>query len=243
MKVFTLFILFFSSLPVEAFSGIYKVFVERQEEKKERGWSLSDWLGTKKRISLMDEWLSLNSSSDIFELYGGGAGGSLKEEENYLGNNFPKRDLSAWHAGFSLWIFGAEYKVEDWEDGAKDEHFHGLLRILGNSAQSSHIQLFYGQRKLKNSHLGGIEQNYFGGAIHLYLVSSLGGYWKYQKFDNADLPSLAISVESKRSTLGAFLDIWGLRLYAEFFNEKFENSQGAIVSKIDGSLFGTTLHF
>ena len=70
MKNLILSILFLL-LPLQSFAlaeGVYTVIVKKQEEKKSSRWSLADWLVTKKKIALMDQWLALNSSTTWFEL-------------------------------------------------------------------------------------------------------------------------------------------------------------------------------
>ncbi len=58
-----------------AFEGVYTVIIQKQQAKASSRWTLGDWLATKKKMALMDQWLALHSSTQIFELYLGGGEG------------------------------------------------------------------------------------------------------------------------------------------------------------------------
>ena len=59
--------------------GVYTVIIKKQQEKKSTRWTLSDWLATKKRMALMDQWLALNTKTTLFEARLGGSMGDVEE--------------------------------------------------------------------------------------------------------------------------------------------------------------------
>ena len=169
----------------QGLEGVYTVVIQKQAQKAQSRWTLTDWLRTKKKMALMDQWLALNTSAHIFELVLEGAEGHYKISQATM----PQKSghLSKNYGGsFFVSIFGLEYKREESLDFYKQDELQFNLRILGTSTQVTNLTLHYGQRKLNDVRYGEFEQNYFGLVSDLYLLSFLGLEGLYRTYNNAN---------------------------------------------------------
>jgi hypothetical protein len=229
---------------VAAIEGVYEVIIRKQEQKKASRWTLADWLLTKQKMALMDQWLALNSSTSWFEFLLEGNGNKLTAD------NTPEARLpyesQAYRYQGALYIKafglqGGKDKVSGFQDSS---FFQANLILLGSSAQSTHIQLHYGLRNL-NLNEGEISPNYWGASTTLYLLPFLGALYDYRKYTKDSAGALSLS-EGSRQEVGGFVDIWFLRLKATYFKERLKlNSvtNGAYDQQISGWWGGAQLFF
>jgi hypothetical protein len=68
MKYLLLLVFSFATFAQE---GTYEVIIRKQEAKKSSRWTLASWLLLKENMRLQDQWLAMNSSSTILEMYVG----------------------------------------------------------------------------------------------------------------------------------------------------------------------------
>lgn len=245
MKLKVLFISIFISLFIslsswcQGIEGVYQVIIKKQEEKRSNRWSLADWLVTKQKIALMDQWLALHSSSTWFEFFLEGTVGDLDAfQSNALG--LTTTSASRYQVATYVKALGAQYIKENLPGFQKNSMIQGNLILLGTSAQSTNIQLHYGGRTLKTS-FGEFKPTYWGASVNLYLLSFLGGSYEYRKFSEKGNYK-----GGSRAEYGAFLDLWFLRLKGTYFKERssyIRSSVGDYGHHISGWWLGAQLFF
>lgn len=216
--------------------GVYQVIIKKQEEKRSNRWSLADWLATKQKIALMDQWLALHSSSSWFELVLEGMGGDLDGYESTGVSS--KTSASRYQISAYIRALGFQYGVEKFPGLMDSSLLQANLILLGTSAQSTNIQLHYGQRTQETS-FGEFKPSYWGASASLYLLSFLGGTYEYRKFS-----SKGDYHGGKRYEYGAFLDVFFLRLKATYFKERngyTRSSIGDYGQSFSGWWFGAQL--
>jgi hypothetical protein len=235
-----------------AMEGIYTVIIkkqgDKQKDKKSKRWTLTDWLITKKKIALMDQWLALNSSKTWFEF----------KVANYLGdtdmvNNGIKTsaDTNKISGAIFIRMLGFEYDKIDIKENTNSnlsdqESYNAALLILGNSIQSTSVIAHYGQRKLTWPQQGQFKQDFYGGRLTLYLASFLGVQGRYDLYPtikSTNAPDL--SLKGERITLAPFIEWGALRLIGEFSTYKGRlYSQGQFLQSTEekSGLFGLELY-
>lgn len=219
-KTFIICSLFLFSFKTFSLEEVYTVIIKKQEEKRRSQWSLADWLLTKKKIALMDQWLALNTSADVFEssLFGG-------TNDLELVNESPVVEKSGVRFGASMFIYfaGLEYvkdKVSDVQDINK---FSLRLRLLGNSSQTTGLEFLGGIRTLNDkTGLGDFDQSFYGVQARLYLLSFLGIRSRYEKYsDDHNSSGTSLTLGGERIEYAVFADISFIQLEAMMYRENF----------------------
>ncbi|WP_372656157.1 hypothetical protein [Halobacteriovorax sp.] len=232
IKLLSTVLLFLISLQSFALAeGVYTVIVKKQEEKKSSRWSLADWLVTKKRIALMDQWLALNSSTTWFEYIFDYAAGDLDE--------YQENELERFGASLYLKFLGLEYSRNNFSALENKSEYKLNLLLLGSSVQSTHIRGFYGKRKDST-----YSQDLYGGSLTLYIASFLGTELNYTKLKEAKSSDGLSTVEGERVEYGVFLELSFIRLYLNNFKERNSFKGAGLSPRTDeGTILGTKLFF
>lgn len=216
MKKLLIIILTISSFSNYAIEGVYEVIIRKQEEKQKSRWSLSDWLLTKQKIALMDQWLALHSSTTWFEFFLEGSGGELD-----FGNNSDqtfKANSERFQGGLYIKMLGLSGGVDHFSGSLKSSFYQGSLIVFGTSAQSTNFQLHYGKRNLKGQ-FGDFDHSFFGFSSTLYLLPFLGGIYEYRNYSDANSGDYRYE-DGNRQEYGAFIDLWILRIRGTYFKER-----------------------
>lgn len=232
-----------STVCAQGIEGVYEVIVRKQEEKKAVRWTLADWLLTKQKMALMDQWLALHSSSTLFEFFLEGSGGML-DGRSSLESMDKSKTSYRYQAAFYLRAIGIQGGVDKFSGFQDSSFYQGNLILLGSSAQSTNIQVHYGKRNL-NTQYGEFGPTYWGVSGSLYLLPFLGGLYEYRNYSSDESAGNSFS-DRKRQEYGAFLDIWFLRLRGTYFKERSTfntTANGAFDQRISGWWFGGQLFF
>ncbi|MBF0205868.1 MAG: hypothetical protein HQK53_03180 [Oligoflexia bacterium] len=204
---------------------IVVMVLKKEEQKKNRGWNLTDWLLTKQKMSLMDQWLSLHSSATVFE----GIIGENYQKYKLNAEEIQDKEQEAKEGQFSLFvtILGIELSYNTNSEYDKSTTMQGqvVLRIFGRSIQGTHITIHYGyqQKKIENSN--DTTQNdtfknyYLGGDLNFYLMRYFGLEGLYRLYSKNKSEN-GVNRDGFYSEYGAFLDIRFVRLYGDIFKEK-----------------------
>ena len=197
---------------------IFIVVLKKQQEKEKRGWNLADWMSTKRKISLMDQWLALNSSASLFEFYLNADSANYKLDSS-------KKSLWRGSTGMFISILGFEGEYEK-----STEDYTALtgtlsLRLLGASNQNTNISMLYGYKQLESAS-DQFQNSFWGCSLTLNIVRNFGVTSSYRKY----LKQISDRGYDTSGTLweaGAFIDISFLRFHALWFEEKLTlNTQG-----------------
>ncbi len=229
----------------EGGSDVFVVFVKKEEQKKQSRWTLDEWLRTKNRMNLMDQWLAMNSSSNFFEGIIGGFRGSFEKESPLSISEKLTEEFKFKGGELQLYftIFGLEAEYEDTEEKTNARKLGLGLRLFGRAQQSTHLTLNVGQRKFNEEQL--YSNNYIGGTLGLYILKFLGfeGLYHYYMVSKAvDGPNL---FKGSTQRLGAFLDLKFIRFYYHWTLDKFTtqvNVESTERSRA-GHMLGVRLYF
>lgn len=201
--------------------GTYELIVKKkQEEKQSSRWSLASWLSMKRRMSLMDQWLVLNTDTIWFELYLDGAASSSKKDSDLF---YAEDDMSRYGAGLFFLPFGIEYGHYNYS-GFKNREWMGSLRILGSSLQSTNLILSYGTMLRDNDTLGELKNNFWQARSNLYLLDFFGLHGGYRQILENQNKARSFDLEGSKSFYGFFLELKLFRFYVEWFEEINERS-------------------
>lgn len=234
-KTILLFLLLTSTYAIE---GVYKVVIEKQQAKAQSRWSLGEWLATKQRIALMDQWLALNTEKNLFEMVLDHR--KFNFEPSISGEKVEK--VSSLYKGkFYITILGFEWESDYNSYQNKFEKYNLSLRLFGTSQQSTHFNFLYGQKKVNSETLESIEPKFFGFDGDIYLFSFLGASGSFEKL--LEEQSNGVKLTGEASSVGGFIEIFFLRFYAEKRIEKYyyRGSSHSTVEK-DGTTIGVSIY-
>jgi hypothetical protein len=242
MKYLLLLVFSFATFAQE---GTYEVIIRKQEAKKSSRWTLASWLLLKENMRLQDQWLAMNSSSTILEMYVG----ARHANEKYFpasSNSYTRQSFDQAHAAIFLYSFGLEAKyLTDGKEGANFQEGTGLFhwRILGRAAQSTNLTLSYGQNKLAHQTRGDFYNNIWGGSLTLYLFSFLGmeisNHWILKDPNEAGSETL----RGYHSSFTGFIDVSFIRFYAQWFENRYDFLQAGVRDTRKGVAFGGRFYF
>lgn len=230
---------------IMAQEGIYTVIIKKQEDKINSRWSLSDWLLTKKKMALQDQWLALHSSTQLFEFifdYSEGhvdiSKDSSPQKIEHLSKNFG--------AEFFISIFGLGYADEQVKKNYHQKEGWASLRIFGTSSQVAHLNIDYGVRFLRHQFYSSFQQQFYGVRANIYLIPILGIEGLYRKYNEDSGLDRGYTNEGERMEYGAFLDLLFLRVYIKLFKENLylKNSLQTNDKEVhQGKIIGLKLFF
>ncbi len=197
---------------------VFVIVMQKQQEKREKGWSLLGWMETKKKVALMDQWLALNSAPSAPEFYFNIDTARYK----YLGSRY---NLYRGSVGAFISIFGIEAEYESSEEKYSKLASQLSVRILGSSNQYTNITLHYGYRDFRDTH-----NQYVGANLTLNILSFVGVNASYNRH-------LTGSNSGDGYTLGPFVDLVFFRIYAHWFKETVANIEST------GTRLGLKMYF
>ena len=221
--------------------GVYQVIIKKQQEKQKQRWTLLDWLGTKKKMALMDQWLALNSSSSsLFEFSLAASKGDLDFSDS---SGVREKAMERFSSSLYMRFFGLSFLKERLGSELESTNFQANLILLGSSNQSTNIQLYYGIRKLE--YLGAeLSPHYWGARANLYLLPFVGGFYDYRMYRSSSESSFSTS-GGDRHEFGGFLEVLLFRFKASVFREGLNFSGPRIAGRPswNGLLLGAELFF
>lgn len=233
--------LFFSTLQITRADDVYTVIIKKQEAKSQSRWSLGEYLLLKQRISLMDQWLSLNTEENIFELKLG-ASKVNHEQKLKLQNSTQNKTYSenSYDLGIYLFFMGIELTSQNFSSQIKDLKKSLSLRLLGSSLQSTNLFLKFGQSDIEDNQ-NKYSVNFFEVSTNIYLLSFLGVSYSYLKSDKDSVTSSNSNyIKMQNSSYGGFIDLLFLRLSYEKFSSKFWQNNNR---ELKGEKIGINLIF
>lgn len=199
MKAFFILFIFtfvFSSQEAKAEGDtfIVNIFANRPEQRKQSRWTLSDWMKTKERISMMDMWLAHHGGKTMLpelalsgfytfskqKLIDANGNTSTIDNVNYYFANMDFYFLPLKLADFGIYL-NAKAIANAWS-GINDSVYNAgtLFRIFGTNIQNSSIVIKFGYNysEIKIDQFG-MSKNFFAGFnvgadMQLYIIDFLG---------------------------------------------------------------------
>lgn len=187
----------------------FTFIVEKQEEKRNRRWSLQEWLDTRDRMRMMDLWLHLHSPSP-YEFYFGG---------NYKTGS---TDAGPYYGGWDVFLAGYAYlfgiEMQRKFSGITDQWL-GLVnfRLFGTYNQATNLTV---QGGVRHENRGGTDfyNPLLGAHLTLYLTKAMGVEGLYRYTFSRTAPN-GIAGHTNRWEAGAFIDFNFVRIFGDYFKE------------------------
>lgn len=203
-----------------SFEGTYELVVKKkQDEKKKSRWTLTDWLATKRRMDLMDQWLLLNTENNFVEAY---LDASLASVDDDTGTPFYlEKSFQRFKGGVFILPFGIEYQMANLGSGSNIEYL-ASLRLLGSSLQTTNLILSYGRNVREDSTNGDLKNNFYQARMNFYLADFIGVTGSYRKLSDNNNESGTFEVGGTKISYSLFLEFELLRAYIETFTETNE---------------------
>lgn len=219
---------------------------QRQENKGTSRWTLADWMATRQKVALMDQWLALNSSANVIDFYLYGSTGKYDYRDTSVGSEGEnQKEVQNFKVGFFVTLLGMEGEYEALADNSPIERAFVSLRLLGSSLQSTSLVLKGGQRKQESDVTGGlIANNIYGADLTLYLVKSFGLQGHYSVIAKAK-DSEDNETSGSYFLAQAFLEAKFLRVAGGYFEEALDIQMASSQHNTlrAGWLAGVSLHW
>lgn len=226
------------NLPLVSAEDIIIIVAKKQQAKKRTRWTLADWFATKKKMALMDQWLALNSSANIFEFYLGADTNqySFNSQTNNIGSNIDRRSNRIAFSAY-VTILGVKYEYDRSNEKYIAQSADLNLRLLGNAAQATNLTISYGVRKLRST--AKFQNQYWGAHLTFYLLSVFGFESQYRNY------LLNNGLNGRLKEVGAFIDISFLRLYGTWFKEtlNIREENAFTAENREGTRWGIKIYF
>ncbi len=211
---------------------------KKYEGTKTTRWTIADWLETKKKINLMDQWLAANTKESNFEAYLEGAQLEGDDTDGVAGDTSSIYGIKLIYS-----VVGLKYQMLSQEKSdLKDQRVDLSIRLLGASERNTNLQINYGVDQFKNLVAGESTQiSHWGASLKLYIFDFLGFEGSLQNF----LPtktSTEIEIKGSESAYGVFLEVSFIELYYSMVRTRFSFSDDS-TSNSDGSQYGLRLCF
>lgn len=239
------FLFIFSAYSFALEEGTYEIIVKKkQEEKQKSRWTLADWLATKRRMDLMDQWLLLNTHETAVEVFLDASQAKMNIEDTPR-LYYREESYQRFQAGVFFYPLGLEYKMDKLGEGSSIDYLFSL-RLLGSSLQTTNLIVSYGRNVRENATDGDLKNNFVQARGNLYIFDFLGLMGKYRLVHENQNEAATLSVQGSQVSYGAFLEYELVRLYFEIFREKNEfhtipsNQSSEIENK--GSFLGLQIY-
>lgn len=189
---------------------------KKVETKQTSRWTLKEWLEQKDRNRMMDLWAGMYAPSP-YELIL-----SAQYEKYDSKINVPEsssgRQGGLGSVAFFALVLGVEGQYEN-NPVESLQSIEGLvhLRILGNSNQSTHLNLSYGNRRRT---MDGVElnQQVAGAEFDLYIEKHIGLHSQYRYYLPVENDFFGPS-EGSKTEAGVFVDIGVMRVFGNWFTD------------------------
>jgi hypothetical protein len=228
------------SPPIFAFDNA-KLF-DRADKREGSRWTLSEWLAQKERNKLMDLWLAMNTPSP-YEFMLGFSYNNYQSTENQTTLEY--LTTGAVIQAYAQ-IFGLSLEYEN-RGGEQENDLTGSfnLRLLGNSIQSTHLSVHFGQRTRTVSDITPrtLLRNQFGQmSLQIYLNPFFGINGLYRNY----LPTYDATfgdVTGQYTTGGLFIDFKAIRILGEWYEDIQKNNGSSVSPEIKRNGIKTGLQF
>lgn len=228
-------LLFLASLaaPAHAYFQL-ELMNSKRTARQSSQWTLADWLSQKGRMSLMDQWLAMNKSANIFEFNPSAAHGryTLKTADATATTSVDQ-DFQAYALDIYVTIFNLYGEYE--KTSAQREAYGGAVgfRLLGTSSQTTNLVARYGWRQTMELQTQEEWENRFAeGQLQLYILKSFGLQGRYRYYFPSD-SNLGQRLEGHRVSGGAFIDLFVMRIFGDYFQEPLELTSNGSVTKVE----------
>lgn len=224
--------------------GAAEDFRKKAEAKKASRWTLSEWLEQKERNRMMDLWLGMYAPSPYEFILSGQYEPYETKIWNGLTETRTKYTSSSGSVAFYALILGVEAGYEN-NVAESFTNVEGMvnLRVLGNSNQSTHLNLHYGARK-KTFSGSELNQQLAGVELDLFLAQHLGVHGLYREYLPTEDANLG-TTKGNKSELGGFIDYSFFRLFGNWFVERQSSTLNTIETRRDrsGFQYGLKIYF
>lgn len=244
--IFVLAILLAFPVQAQMFSGGFSTRGGGGQETTR--WTIVDYLAQKRSVQLMDQWLAVNRSKELFQFsFGGGPlTYDYKTTTGTASTTVSKTSLS-YKAALYVSIFGLEGEYEKTNHDLTSYGGAFAIRLLGTSSQDTHLTAKYGIRTQIDESSSPHEKwsNQFAeGSLQIYLVKMFGLHGDYRHYF-PDESSSGVDLQGHRTTAGVFFDIGLVRIYGDYFREALKYDNGATVTEKarDGYEYGARFYF
>lgn len=225
-RILFLILSLFTSLPSEAQrrggDGGHSGVARKQEAKVQSRWTLAEWLDQKKRNSLMDQWLAMNTSDNPYEFWLGGERLEQSAPDPADSTKLEKFTFNRGRAGAYASIIGIEGGYESGTKGWSGWDASLNLRLLGTAYQNTNLTLKGGARAFAWDDPDTSEEKverwqlpFAGGQITLYVnrfFGLQGEYWYL--FSEMSNQGRRMRGETSRGLL--FIDFKWLRVFGGY---------------------------
>lgn len=218
MKIILLSLAIIFSNNVQAIEGVYTLVIQKQEKKAQTRWTLGEWLVTKKKMALMDQWLAMHSSHEIFEIVAGFDGGNIKLGQAESPQVFEYYNGHS-HGALYVYFLGIDYEESKVKNHYWSSELGGNLRFLGTSNQTTHINAQYGVRKLSDQRYGKYKQNFVGVRGAFYLLPFLGISSVFRKYLSESSSDGRYALKGEKWVYSPFLEIGPFRFSIDILKE------------------------
>ncbi|MFI5391858.1 MAG: hypothetical protein ACHQYQ_10900 [Bacteriovoracales bacterium] len=226
---------------------VITVSVERQEAKRRTGWTLADWMDTRRTIALQNQWLAFHTYGDdgiLYDFYIGGGVGEFK----FTGDQIPtldeeKQKLYNYFGALYVAILGIEYRYEKSKEVYSQDEGNVDLRLFGTSTQTTVIVAQYGLRSLNEYQFGIFDQQFAGGYLQLYIFRFFGLEGRYRNYFWNTMKDGTMNMRSERWDYGLFLEKSFFRIFGTIFQETFTYQSPDLVQERYGVNVGLRINF
>ena len=205
---------------------------KKSEANSKSRWTLEGWLAQKERNQMMDLWLSMNQASPyeasltLTNVHGTQSYIQGTNDATATTVESTSSSLATQLSVYSHFVGleGSYHKNEAEQNSMSSLSLN--LRVLGNSLQSTHLILGFGQR-VENATENGttqdpdpLRQTYYKANLNVFLLKSFGVFGEYNNWIPTEHPSLN-QVSGYFQEVGVFIDYSFIRIYGStFVNEK-----------------------
>jgi hypothetical protein len=240
-NIFTL-ILMFNLIVIYSAEARTMFGSARKSGNQNARWTLADWVTQKKEFKMMDQWLAINKTKDLFELNVSGGQSSYDYE---VSGNIEEQTIDYWSVSAYWSIFGLKYTDEKSDEDWKRTSTQLNVRLFGTSSTDTYLEVMGGLRSWKYANPANtIDQTFAGAKLNIYLLSFFGIDGEYKKYLKAS-DSSNVDYESERIEYGAFLDLYFVRVYGGVYKETDAKDDGSTSSEEtrEGTQFGAQFYF
>ncbi len=260
-KTVILLLTFLSHRGISEPAKVTKYIIEVQEERRDTRWTLTEWLRIKERMKMMDLWLALVNDpakstfrpefSASYTSFKGSITDPDGVESAVNGNsgrgalwltNLISGTLGIRTINIDLGVEGFGRKMTS--TNSSRTSYTGNLRIFGKHVQDTSLVLKYGmyQASVQRNLLTESEHGrVVGGALQLYILSSLGAESNFEAYGKKAAPTSASSTDGRYIEYAGFLEVSVIRLLIGKYQEVW--SEDGIDTTESGSFAGVKLQF
>lgn len=190
---------------------------------KQSRWTLQQWLEQKERNKMMDLWLGMYAPSP-YEFILSAAQLDYRASTDIPAANYNQKSFMGSMFFYALVLgIGVEHE-NNWNEQYTNTQGSINVRIMGNSNESTHLNIFGGLRNRIDATTNLQGQPFAGAELQIYIQSQWGLHGNYRSYFSKEVDATTGNATGSKTEGGIFIEFSPVRIFGNWYQEDYKTA-------------------